>query len=67
MNESSDIQPFDQAAAVPMTFGQILDRTYRLMRKHCRLFLGIASVPAIALLVFSCAMWGRCSPLLLLN
>jgi hypothetical protein len=29
-----------------MTFGQIFDRTFRLMRNHLRLFLGIAAVPA---------------------
>jgi hypothetical protein len=29
-----------------MTFGQIFDRTFRLMRANLRLFLGIASVPA---------------------
>ena len=58
MNEPSDIQAFAQAAAVPMTFGQILDRTYRLMRKHCRLLLGIASVPTIALVVFTGALVG---------
>jgi hypothetical protein len=31
-----------------MTFGQILDRTYRLMRARFRLFMGIAAVPTAA-------------------
>jgi hypothetical protein len=34
----------------PMTFGQILDRIFRLMRVHWRLFLGIALVPTLALI-----------------
>jgi hypothetical protein len=34
-----------------MTFGQILDRIYRLMRSNLRLFLGIAAVPSAAFLV----------------
>jgi hypothetical protein len=34
-----------------MTFGEILDRIYRLMRTNLRLFLDIASVPAAALLM----------------
>jgi hypothetical protein len=29
-----------------MTFGQIFDRTFRLMRANLRLFLGVAAVPA---------------------
>jgi hypothetical protein len=35
-----------------MTFGQILDRTYRLMRAHWRLFLGVSAVPAVTILAF---------------
>jgi hypothetical protein len=46
MHESSESLPPAFAPNVPMTFGQILDRTYRLMQKHYRLFLGIAAVPA---------------------
>ncbi len=42
----------------PMTFGQILDRTYRLMRTHYRLLFGIAAVPATTLMVFFGAMMG---------
>jgi uncharacterized membrane protein len=34
-----------------MTFGQILDRTYRLVRTHLGLFLGIAAVPSVAAIV----------------
>ena len=36
------------ASQIPMTFGQILDRIYRLMRANLRLFIGIAAVPALA-------------------
>jgi uncharacterized membrane protein len=32
-----------------MTFGQILDRTFRLMRANLRLFLGMAAVPSGAI------------------
>jgi hypothetical protein len=34
-----------------MTFGQILDRIYRLMRQNLRLFLSIAAVPSAAIVV----------------
>lgn len=34
-----------------MSFGQIFDRTYRLMRDNLRLFMGIAAVPCVAILV----------------
>jgi hypothetical protein len=52
MNELSYPQPSVPTPPIPMTFGQILDRTYRLMRAHLRLFLGIAAVPAATILVF---------------
>ena len=51
MNELSNPQPSAPPPPVPMTFGQILDRTYRLMRAHWRLFLGIAGVPAASVLL----------------
>ena len=57
MNESSDLQSF-ATAPIPMTFGQILDRTYRLMRKHYRLFLEIAAVPAMFVLASMAAVIG---------
>ncbi len=42
------------APSVPMTFGQILDRTYQVMRANFRLFLCIAAIPAGALfLIFA--------------
>jgi hypothetical protein len=41
---------FDPGGARFMTFGQILDRIYRLMRSHLRLFLSVASVQASALI-----------------
>jgi len=34
---------------VPMTFGQIFDRSFRLLRVHLRLFLSIAAVPSAAI------------------
>jgi hypothetical protein len=34
-----------------MTFGQIFDRTYRLLRDHLRLLLSIAAVPCAAIFV----------------
>lgn len=43
---------------VGMTFGQILDRTYRLLRSNFRLFAGIAAVPSIAIIVFAATMAG---------
>jgi hypothetical protein len=51
MNESTDPQPlvppsFGLALPVPLTFGQVLDRTFRLLRVHFRLLLGIALVPS---------------------
>ena len=53
MNESFDPQSSLPALQFPMTFGQILDRTYRLMRANFRLFFGIASVPAAAVFAFA--------------
>jgi len=51
MNESAPRPSFGPAHQLPMTFGQIFDRTYRLMRDHLRLFLGIAAVPCVAIFV----------------
>ena len=57
MNESAHPTSFGPAHQFPMTFGQIFDRTYRLMRANLRLFLGIAAVPSAALfLVFTLLM-----------
>jgi hypothetical protein len=36
-----------------MTFGQILDRIFRLMRSQLKLFIGIASVPAVAMILMT--------------
>jgi hypothetical protein len=41
-----------------MTFGQILDRTYRLMRAHLKLFTSIGLVPSIALIAVAAAVVG---------
>jgi len=51
MHESSENQSPTLIPTAPLTFGQILDRTYRLLQKHYRLFLGIAAVPASCVLV----------------
>jgi hypothetical protein len=40
----------------PMTFGQILDRTYRLTRANLRLFVAIAAVPVGVFIVILAAM-----------
>ena len=37
--------------AAPKTFGQILDRTYRLMRAHFKLLVGIAAIPSILMML----------------
>ncbi len=42
----------------PKTFGQIIDRTYRLMRANLRLFLGIAAVPSAFIILVVAAMLG---------
>lgn len=39
-----------------LTFGQILDHVYRLMRTHLKLFLSIAGVPAVAVFLFMAAL-----------
>jgi hypothetical protein len=51
MDASPGSKDFVPSTAVPMAFGQILDRTYRLMRNHLRLLLGIAAVPTATILV----------------
>ena len=43
-------------ATGPMTFGQVIDRTYRLMRTHFPLFFGIADVPCAAIFLFAAAI-----------
>ena len=42
-----------------MTFGQILDRVYRLIRANFRLFFGIAAIPAATIFVFVAQMAGQ--------
>ena len=51
MNENSTRPSFGPAHQFPMTFGQIFDRTYRLMRNNLRLLLSIAAVPSAAIFV----------------
>lgn len=47
---------FDPTALRFMTFGQILDRIYKLMRSHLRLFLSVAAVPSGALIAMFAIM-----------
>jgi hypothetical protein len=42
----SDVQPYP--VYIPKTFGQILDRVFRLMRANLKLFVGIAVLPPAA-------------------
>jgi hypothetical protein len=61
MNEPGLPAPVYVSTAAPLppgalTFGQILDRVYRLMRTHLKLFVGIAGVPAAAIFLFTAAM-----------
>jgi hypothetical protein len=63
MNEPGIPAPLYVSTAFPtppgaLTFGQILDRIFHLMRTHLKLFLGIAGVPAVAVLLFMAAMTG---------
>jgi len=48
MNEFAKPTPFGPAHPFPMTFGQILDRIFRLMRSQLKLFIAVATVPAVA-------------------
>ncbi|MGD0681960.1 MAG: hypothetical protein ABR990_07900 [Terracidiphilus sp.] len=48
MNELGNPTPFGPAHQFPMTFGQILDRIYRLMRSQLKLFIAVSAVPAVA-------------------
>ncbi|HEY1161430.1 MAG TPA: hypothetical protein VGE83_12410 [Terracidiphilus sp.] len=56
MNESAYSTPFRPIPFAPMTFGQILDRTYRLMRTNLRLLVGIAAVPSAVLILIVLSM-----------
>jgi hypothetical protein len=63
MNEPGIPAPLYVSASAPLppgalTFGQILDRVYSLMRTHLKLFLGIAGVPVVAVLLFMAAITG---------
>jgi hypothetical protein len=51
MNVPATPASFGPAHQYPMTFGQIFDRTFRLMRTQLKLFIGIASVPSAAYLL----------------
>jgi len=64
---SSSLPSPPPAAAVPsgaMTFGQILDRVFRLMRANWRLFVGIALVPGSGMIAYFGAMFAAFFPML---
>ncbi len=48
----------------PMTFGQILDRMFQLVRANLRLFVGIALVPAAGIIVYFGVMFAAIFPVL---
>jgi hypothetical protein len=48
--------PSPYPAFAPKTIGQILDRTYRLMRSHFWLLVGIAAIPSLLLMMVVAAM-----------
>jgi hypothetical protein len=48
MNELAQPTSFGPAHQLPMTFGQILDRIFRLMRSQLKLFIAVSTVPAVA-------------------
>jgi len=54
----TDSSALGPAPLVPMSLGEILDRTWRLVRNHARLFLGIAAVPTVAVIVVMGAVLG---------
>ena len=61
MNEPGIPTPVYVSTSAPLppgvlTFGQILDHIYRLMRTHWKLFFGIVSVPAAAVFLFTAAV-----------
>ncbi len=60
MNEQGAPSPFPTSSfatpTFPLTFGQILDRTFQLTRTHWRLFFGLAGVPAAAIFLFAATM-----------
>ena len=61
MNEFGSPAPLTPAMPVglpfaPLTFSQIVDRVFRLLRDHFRLFLGVASLPFAVLLLTIGAM-----------
>jgi hypothetical protein len=61
MNEPGIPAPLYVSTSAPpppgsLTFGQILDRIFRLMRSNFRLFVGIAAAPATAILALYAVM-----------
>lgn len=62
MNDAVTLVP-RSVNSLPMTFGQILDRIFHLMRANMRVFLTVASVPAGAMVAF----YGMIAGILFLN
>jgi hypothetical protein len=48
-----------------MTIGQILDRVFRLLRAHLKMYVGLALVPAVALLCVMVVMGGLAALMIL--
>jgi len=46
------------AAIPPMPFGFTLERVYRILRDHLKVFLGIAAPPAVAMILLYAVMFG---------
>ncbi len=51
MNDLAASAPSGPMPAAPKTFGQILDRTYRLMRAHFKTLVGIAAIPSLLMML----------------
>ena len=51
MTEPATHPSFGPAHQFPMTFSQILERIFRLIRSQLKLFIAIASVPAVAMIL----------------
>jgi hypothetical protein len=65
MSQSPSFPPAGSIYRGPMTIGQVLDRTFRLVRANLRLFLGIGVVPAVmSVLIFAAIEAGMAFPML---
>ncbi len=51
MNDLAASVPSGPMPAAPKTFGQILDRAYRLMRAHFKTLVGVAVIPSLLMML----------------